>query len=291
MAVSSLPTPRDLRARLTAAPLGALAELAARGGYVARGFVYLSIGGVALLAALRLAPEAEGAVGALQAWGRWPMGIALLWTTGLGLYGFAFWRALQSVLDADRQGTSGKAVASRIGQAISGLVYGGLAISVFGLLDAVEDLSEADDQARTTAAIDKALALPQGDGVVIGVGLFILACGIGNMARGVRGRFTQDLDCWGGTERLARGLARAGYLARGVAFLPAGVYTLFAGLHARAGEAKGLGGALEVLKDQPFGGLILAATALGLIAFGLFAFVEARYRRIRPPKALSGAGT
>src|SRR5688572_12529777 len=88
-------------ARLRRHPLAALLEIAARTGYVARGIVYLCIGGVGLLAAFRRAPEAEGAVGALHALGQWPLGMALLWVTGLGLYGFAGWRALQSVFDAD----------------------------------------------------------------------------------------------------------------------------------------------------------------------------------------------
>jgi hypothetical protein len=32
---------------------------------------------------------------------------------------------------------------------------------------------------------------------------------------------------------------------------------------------------------------LLGATAIGLIAFGAFAFIEARFRRIRPPRSLS----
>ena len=51
----------------------------------------------------------------------------------------------------------------------------------------------------------------------------------------------------------------------------------------------GLGGlttALETLESQPGGSWILGLTAVGLMAFGAFAFVEARWRRIRPPRDL-----
>ena len=41
------------------------------------------------------------------------------------------------------------------------------------------------------------------------------------------------------------------------------------------------GGALEMVADWPFGHTILALTALGLIAFGLFAVVEACLRPMR----------
>src|ERR1700761_5006524 len=79
-----------------------LVEAAARLGYASRGAVYLSIGVMALLAALRRAPHAAGAVDALRAWAQWPIGVLLLWVTGVGLCGFAFWRALQSMVDVER---------------------------------------------------------------------------------------------------------------------------------------------------------------------------------------------
>jgi hypothetical protein len=205
---------------------------------------------------------------------------------GVGLYGFAGWRALQAVFDADGQGTAPQALASRAGQAVSGLVYGGLAVSTFGLLDTIEDLHEADDQAKTRAFVARALDLPAGDWLVIGVGLFILACAVGNMGRAVFDHFARGLKleahhvAWTGT------LARVGYFARGLALAPAGVFTVQAGLHARAAEARGVGGALEALRAQPYGGPALALVALGLVAFGLFGFVEAWRRPIRTGAAL-----
>ena len=56
--------------------------------------------------------------------------------------------------------------------------------------------------------------------------------------------------------------------------------------HARAGEVTSTAGALEALEAQPGGAWILGLTAAGLMAFGAFAFVEARWRRIRPPRDL-----
>jgi hypothetical protein len=288
-ALSVLPRPRGfarLSRRFAAAPWSTLAELAARAGYAARGAVYVSIGFIALLASAGLTPKAQGALGALYAWGQWPAGIALLWLIGTGLYGFAGWRALQALFDADQLGREPKALFTRAGQAISGLVYGGLAISVFGLLDAIEDLHEADDQAATSAAVAQALDLPAGGLLVIGVGLFILGAGLGSMIRAVVGHFGRTLTGGDETRRWAGVLARSGYFARGLAFLPAGFFTVRAGWHARASEARGVGGALEAMKGQPFGEMALALVALGFIAFGLFAFMEALRRPIDPGQAL-----
>jgi len=46
-------------------------------------------------------------------------------------------------------------------------------------------------------------------------------------------------------------------------------------------EARGLGGALRTVAAQPYGKWLLGITALGLIAYGLYDFILARYRRIR----------
>ncbi|WP_339914769.1 DUF1206 domain-containing protein [uncultured Brevundimonas sp.] len=42
-----------------------------------------------------------------------------------------------------------------------------------------------------------------------------------------------------------------------------------------------LGEALDAVEKQPGGSWMLGATAVGLMAFGAFAFVEARWRKIR----------
>ena len=49
----------------------------------------------------------------------------------------------------------------------------------------------------------------------------------------------------------------------------------------RDGETPGLETALDAMAGWPYGWLFLAATGIGLIAFGVYAFAEARYRRDR----------
>jgi len=276
-----------LKHRFATSPWGAAAEMAARMGYMARGTVYLSIGAIALLAAIGVAPHPRGALGALEAWAHWRVGVLLLWFTGIGLWGFAGWRALQSLLDADQQGRSLKALGSRAGQALSGLIYGGMAASIFDLIDALHDIRHEGEQAKTRETVAAVMAWPFGTTLVIALGLFIVACGLGNATRAVVDNFGSTLKCEAKTAAWAGRLARVGYFGRGVAMLPVGFFMIAAGWHARATEARGVGGALWSLHSQLLGDLMLSLVALGLVAFGAFAFVEAWHRPIRPEAAFS----
>lgn len=81
-------------------------------------------------------------------------------------------------------------------------------------------------------------------------------------------------------------LARFGLAARGVVFLINGGFLLLAALQHDPSEARGLAGVLRALQGQPHGMLLLAVVALGLMAFGAYSLVEARYRRIQVPSEL-----
>jgi hypothetical protein len=273
------------RRRFASAPWAATVEMAARLGYMARGVVYLSTGIIALLAVVRLAPHTHSPIRALQAWAQWPLGVALLWATGFGLYGFAGWRALQSLFDADGQGTSPKAWASRVGQALSGLIYGSLAVSVFGVIDTLHDLRHAEIE-KTSERVAGVMAWPLGSMLVMALGGFILACGVGNAIRACIDNFGATLKCDPKAQVWAQRLARVGYFGRGLAMLPVGWFMLLAGWRERAADAKGVGGALWAVHGVAGGDAALAVVAVGLVAFGAFAFVEAWCRPIRPEQAI-----
>ncbi len=257
-----------------------IVEGLARAGYVARGFIYISMGFIGLRAAAGLRRSATDGLNAILTLAEWPLGFIWLAAIGAALVGFAIWRAAQVVLDIDRQGSRPRAIASRLGQAISGLVYGGLALSVFDLLDTVIDRGDAHEvhEARERAAV--ILSWPGGTVVLVGVGLFVLGCGVGNIVQSVLTDFGKRLDCGPTRRSWASWCGKIGYAARGFAFLPLGAFMLEAGFDLDPGQARDFGEALQSLESQPFGSLVLGVTAAGLVAFGLFALVEARYRRI-----------
>ena len=79
-------------------------------------------------------------------------------------------------------------------------------------------------------------------------------------------------------EGVAR-LGQVGYIPKGVALGVVGGLLSYATLTADR-QKQGLDGALQTILAQPFGKFLLTAVALGFVAFGLFAILQSRYRRM-----------
>ena len=75
-------------------------------------------------------------------------------------------------------------------------------------------------------------------------------------------------------------LGLVGHLSRMVVFTLVGVFLVKAAVDYNARAAIGLDGALAKLQHNPLGPFLLSIVALGLIAFALYSFSDARYRRI-----------
>ncbi len=268
-------------------PLHDLLEPAARVGYGARGFVYLSVGALVLLAAVDLIGDSVGTKGALAWLALRPLGRVWMLLIGLGLLAFVMWRALQAVFDADHEGTSWRAVGTRLGQAFSGLSYAALAVGAFGLLGDSPDDPAREGVVNSREQAAEVLSLPFGNWLLVAAGLAIFGIGAANVVKAWREDFTAYLACSPQTCRRVAPLARIGHVARGLAYLPLATLVVLAGLKSQASDVTSLGAALEAVERQPAGPWILAVGALGFVAFGAFSFIEARFRRIRPPRDLN----
>ena len=267
-------------------PLRDLVELAARVGYGARGFVYLSVGVLILLAAADLIGDAVGTRGALAWLAQRPLGRLWALLIGLGLAAFVMWRFLQAVFDADHEGRSWHGLGTRTSQLFSGLSYAALAVAAFGLTAGAPADPARDGVVQSQAHAAAVLALPLGRWLLVAGGLAIFGIGVSNIVKAWREDFTEYLACSDRMCRRVAPLARTGHVARGLAYLPLAGLVVLAGLDARASDVTSFGSALEAVERQPAGPWILAVAALGFVAFGAFSFIEARFRRIRPPREL-----
>jgi hypothetical protein len=115
-------------------------------------------------------------------------------------------------------------------------------------------------------------------------GAGIAGYGLYEIYRAFRSDLAKRLNLEGSevaTRRRVVGFGRAGTAARGVVFAIIGWLVLQAALRYDPTEAEGLQGALDTLRHAAYGQYLLGAVALGLIAYGIFQLVKARYRVIR----------
>ena len=262
-------------------------EASSRFGHAANGFVYVSVGILMLASAIGMRGEAVDPHGALYVLAQQPFGRLWLILIGAGLWAFVGWRVLQAVFDIDHEGADLKGWAVRATQATSGLAYAVLASGMFELLDEVGTNMGAEQLAENQEKASILLGLPFGGAALIVIGLIIAGVGIGNVVMGVVNDFGATLVCSNAVCRWVLPLARVGYVARGLAYLPLALFVTLAGYRAQSDRVETFGTALQALERQPGGAIMLGMTAVGLIAFGAYAFVEARFRRIRVPKNLS----
>ena len=253
----------------------------ARVGYGSRGAVYLIVGGLAAASAVGAGGGATGGKGAIEALLSQPFGTALVAATAAGLLAFCLWRLLQAALDADRHGVEPKGLAIRAALLVSGLIYLGLMLSALGLLLGWGGGGGEDREAKEWTAW--LLAQPFGRWATGGAGAAVVIAGIVIAVRGWNGAFCGRLALDGASRKWVEPLGRYGLIARGVVLAVIGGFLVAAAWRADADEARGLAGALEALRAQPYGGALFALVALGLLAFGFYGLAQARYRKVVRP--------
>ena len=123
---------------------------------------------------------------------------------------------------------------------------------------------------------------PAGRWLVALGGLAVIGAGLWNLYRGLsrkfeekwRGGMTRSERTWGSRAGVL------GHLARGVVFTLIGVFLTKAAVEYDPQDAIGLDGALQKVADAPYGPWLLGLTAAGLLAYGVYCLVDARYRDV-----------
>jgi hypothetical protein len=253
-------------------------ERMARTGYAARGVVYAVVGLLAVQTAFGARSRPTDTRGALQEVAGKSM--PLLWLLAIGLLGYAVWRIVQGFLDREHKGTDLKGLAHRVGRVGTGLIYGSLGVAAVRLARGAHGSSGGQGYREWTA---KLMSQPHGRWLVAAVGMGVIAGGLHQIWRGWTEKFRKEirLQEMDATERkLAINAGKLGLISRGAVFLISGGFLIQAARRFDPGQARGLGGALAALAAQPHGTILLALVAVGLIAFGAYSLLLARYGRI-----------
>jgi len=261
---------RSGRAAASAAKRTTAMQTAARVGFAAAGLVHVLIGIIALRVAFGDGGSADPS-GALATLSAQPAGPVLLWVVVVALAALGLFLLLQAAVD---RGTDKDAWFVRGKHLGTGIAY--LAVSATGLGVARGGRKSSAGTTRTWSA--RVLDEPGGRVLLVVVALVILAIAAYFVNKGLRAGFRKDLAVQVGPVVMA--LGRVGYVAKGVALAVVGVLTGVAAITAHPKKSSGLDGALKSLADLPAGVVLLAVVAVGLIAYGVYFFVRARYARL-----------
>jgi hypothetical protein len=251
----------------------------ARLGYAAKALLYITVGLLAAQAGLGDGGRTTDTHGALRFMYDVTLGRIILLVIAAGLLGYALWRLVEAVLDPERRGTSLKGVSLRIGSAARAVFHAGLAVPALRLAYGDRSGSAADHPRYWTA---RAFELPAGELLVWLAAFSIIGYGLYQFYRAYAPKLGRQLQLWKipeGASGFVVGVSRFGIAARGVVFCLIGFLLARAAARHDAGDAGGLRESLGTLAD--FGRWPFVVVAFGLVAYGVYELVNARYRRIR----------
>ena len=242
-------------------------DVLARAGYAARGFVYVLLGWFAWQTRSSAKEGQEGVFARVQ---EMTAGSAMLAVLVVGLIAYGIYKLSAGLFDIERHGHDAKGIAARFGMVAGSVAY------LFLAWGAARFASHSKESAETGGGAEMArtlLDVPLGNGILALVGAGFITAAIFQVRSAWTRSFMKRIEP--GAPRLTCTMGRIGFSARAVVFLLVGISLVSAALRDNGGEARDLGGVLADIQGQP---LLYSAVTLGLLVFGLFSLIEARYR-------------
>jgi hypothetical protein len=255
----------------------------ARTGLVAKGVSFGIVGVLAFKLALGDGGKATSRQGAMQTLAQNTFGKIMLVALGLGFAAYAIWRFVQAFAERDEEGDEkgeAKKWGKRAGYIGRGLIYASLTFSTIKILAGSGQQSQSQKAHHTAGTV---LSWPGGRWIVGLVGLAIIGAALWNLYRGVARTFEDKwrIGTMSETERKWGSRAGvAGHIARFVVFGLIGVFVTKAAVDYNPNDAIGFDGALQKLAHGSYGPYLLGLTAAGLLCYGLFCLVDARFRDV-----------
>lgn len=235
-------------------------------GYVARGLIFILIGYVALSTG-----NAESGSDLFKIVEDMNGGTPMLAIIALGALGYGGFKIYDAIANLEGHDEDGKGQIKRAAIALGGasyLLFAFMATKILLRSDAQEGGGTSEQEAA------QEVSAAGGDFLIVLLGVGLIATGLYQIKKAITRDFMRKLV--GNTPPGVEYAGLAGYAARGITMAVTGWFVFKGGIGSSE-EVKGLGETLDALRGT---GLVYTLLSLGLMAFGLFSLVEARYRMI-----------
>ncbi|MCW2713440.1 MAG: hypothetical protein JWN88_487 [Frankiales bacterium] len=246
-------------------------------GWAAKGVVYVALAYVVLQLGFGSATHEANTTGAMRSIAGTGPGALSLVVLAVGLLAFAVGRVLEATTLAGPDiGTSDQVKAG-----LYAVLYTSLALTAFRLVSQGGGGAGGGGKEQQGSAF--LLGLPAGRFLVGALGLAVVAYGLAQAWKGVQHAFLGTLNTGRMSASLRSGVTKLGtaaYVTKGLTVVLLGYFFLQSAVKYDPQQAKGLDAALGEIAQGRWGQALLTLIALGLLAYGVFAFVEARYRKV-----------
>lgn len=253
----------------------------ARTGFVAKGIVYGIIGVLTFKAAFDMGGQKAGQMQVLEFLEKQTFGNILLILMAIGLACYAAWRFIQAVKDPENIGDDAKGKAKRMAFFCSGLLYLGI-----GVMAALKAFGSGGGGSGSGSAQKSSFLASETGLIIIGVvGAGIIIAGIFQFVKAYKNDYQKKFDLSSLDDQKKREsiekTAKFGLSARGVILLIIGYFAIKAYLDNDPSDIKTTSEAFSFIQDASYGAWLMGFIAAGLVAYAIYMFLMAKYRRFR----------
>ncbi|MBC7487961.1 MAG: DUF1206 domain-containing protein [Cytophagaceae bacterium] len=254
----------------------------AEAGLVAKGIVYTLLGVLTFMAAFHINGKSTQSTDKedvftfvyYQTGGQILLGII-----ALGLVCYFIWPGIQAFADSEHKGKEVKGLMARARYLFSGLVYCYMAVHVIYRLASIESSGLGDGKQEMAREL---MNKPLGQGLVAIAAMILLGVGIYQIHYGLSGKYKKHVEKLSGTtgKKILWTGGKIGYTARGILWLLIAWLFAKAAFCEKSSEVGDSSKAFGYLHHMAYGSYFLAAIGIGLMCYGIFNFIRARYENL-----------